>query len=463
MSTPLRGLYHSRALRAFAPRRSAIASLLVACALLGSLLTGALRAQQPAANAAGDPGPIEIGPQDWPWWRGPSHDGVAPEGPQPPRQWTDGTKGGTPGAGGLGEHILWQAPVPGRGHGSPTVVGDHVYLATAEPDREVQGVSCYHRETGELVWRTDVHEGGWEKKGNAKASLASSSVACDGRRLFINFLHAGAAYTTALDRAGRMLWQTKICDYTVHQGYGSSPTLYGPLVIVSADNKAGGAVAALHRATGEVVWSRGRPALPNYASPIVHRIGGKDQLLLTGCDLVTSLDPLSGKPNWEFAGATTECVTTTLTDGERLFTSGGYPKNHLAAMRVDGSGKVDWEHNTRVYVPSLLLREGRLFGVLDAGVAACWRSDNGEELWKGRIAGTFSASPVLAGDTIYATNEEGRTYVFAADPAGFQLLGENQLGDEVFATPAICGGRLYFRVARQQDGARREWLVAVGE
>ena len=86
-----------------------------------------------------------------------------------------------------------------------------------------------------------VVKGGFEnkskRKANEKASLASSSIACDGKRLFINFLHDNAVFTTALDMQGNVLWQQKITDYIVHQGYGSSPAVYGPLVVVSADNK----------------------------------------------------------------------------------------------------------------------------------------------------------------------------------------------------------------------------------
>jgi outer membrane protein assembly factor BamB len=150
-----------------------------------------------------------------------------------------------------------------------------------------------------------------------------------------------------------------------------------------------------------------------------------------------------------------------VTDGERIFTSGGYPKNHVSAVLADGSGKVVWENGSRVYVPSMLLRDGALYAVLDAGVAMCWDSASGAELWKGRLGGTFSSSPVLVGDRIYATNEEGRTYIFAATREGLKVEAENQLGDSVFATPAICGGRIYQRIARTENGVRQEYLVCI--
>jgi outer membrane protein assembly factor BamB len=407
------------------------------------------------ASCADQPGKhadrIAVASTDWPWWRGPNRNGVADAKQKPPLKWS------------ATENVLWKIPVPGRGHGSPTVVGDQVFLATAEHDSETQSVLCYHRLTGKLLWQTVVHRGGFEKKCNSKSSLASSTVACDGERVFINFLNSGAVWTTALDREGKRLWQTKITDYVIHQGYGSSPAVYRSLVIVSADNKGGGAIAGLERATGKVVWKNERPATPNYASPIILNVAGRDQLLFTGCNLVSSFEPLTGKKLWEIAGSTTECVTSIVTDGQLVFTSGGYPKNHVSAVRADGSGKAVWENGLRVYVPSMLVHDGYLYAVQDAGTAVCWKCDTGKEVWKGRLGGTFSSSPVLVGENIYVTNEAGQTFVFKATPDGLNVIAKNQLGEEVLATPAICGGRIYMRVANHDGGKRQEMLYCVGK
>jgi outer membrane protein assembly factor BamB len=145
-----------------------------------------------------------------------------------------------------------------------------------------------------------------------------------------------------------------------------------------------------------------------------------------------------------------------------VLTSGGYPRNHVAAVRADGSGRSAWENNVRVYVPSMLIQDDILYAVTDDGVAMCWRAATGEELWKGRLGGTFSSSPVLVGPHIYATNEAGRTFIFRATPERFELVAENQLGDDVFATPAICGGRIYLRVAEQEGEKRQEYLYCIG-
>ncbi len=391
-----------------------------------------------------------IAETDWPWWRGPSRNGTASSHQTPPGTWDDH------------HNIAWKSPLPGRGHGSPTLMGNRIFLQTADESNGAQMVICLDRSTGEELWMSVVHASGGMRKNN-KSTAASSSPACDGERIIVNFPNNGALMTTALSLEGKPIWQTKICDYVEHQGYGSSPALYQSLAIVSADNKAGGAIAGLDRYNGQIVWSRERPKLPNYPSPILLHIAGKDQLVMTGCDLISSFEPLTGKTIWEVPGATTECVTSTVTDGKRVFSSGGYPKNHISAVMADGSGKLEWENNSRVYVPSFLVQNGYLYGVLDEGIALCWSAETGKELWKARIGGTFSSSPVLVGDKIYATNEAGDTFVYRADPKEYSLLGKNHLGDQVLSTMVICDSRIYYRAASLSGDKRQEFLYCIGE
>jgi outer membrane protein assembly factor BamB len=296
---------------------------------------------------------------------------------------------------------------------------------------------------------------------HSNSSAASSTVTCDGSQLYINFLNAGAVYTTALDLNGKILWQQKICDYITHQGFGSSPVLHENLIIVSADHRGGGVIAALNRETGKVVWSQDRPKLPNYTTPAIVQAAGRTQMVLAGCNLISSFEPATGKKLWEINGSTEECVVTAVTDGTRIFIGGGYPKNHTVAVEADGSGKIAWQNNTRVYVPSMIQKEGHLYAVMDAGFAVCWKSDTGEELWKERLGGDFYASPVMVNDRIYASNVGGKTFVFEATPKHFKLLAQNQLGDEAYASPVICGGKIYLRVAKR-GAERQEFLYCVG-
>ena len=391
----------------------------------------------------------QVASTDWPWWRGPLRNGQADSTQKPPTTWNE-------------ENLVWKAPVPGRGHGSPILVGANVYLQIADRSRDVQSVICFDRKTGKQRWESVLFRGGIMKK-NQKASQASSSVAWDGERLFANFLNDGAVHTVALNDRGDELWRKRIGDYVIHQGYASSPAIYQHLVIVSADNKGGGTIAALDRKSSNIVWTRKRPKIPNYSSPVIVRAAGKDQLIFIGCELVTSLDPLTGEELWEIEGATQECVTTTVTDGTHVFSSGGWPKNHVAAIKADGSGEVVWEKKARVYVPSMLLKDGFLYAVLDAGVATCWKSDTGKEMWKSRLGGDFSSSPVLVDDKIFASNEKGENFVFKANPEKFELVAKSKFGDSVFATPAIVSGRIFTRVAVGEGDEREEFLCCFGK
>ena len=405
-------------------------------AILSPAVTSAQDNSKNGETAASRFSDFKIEATDWPWWRGPSRNAIAASNQNPPTQW-DTTK-----------NVAWKTTIAGKGHGSPIVLGQRVILTTADEAAQTQSVICLNRKTGETMWKTDVHTGGLSSKGsNKKSSLASNSPATDGESIFVNFYNSNAAFTSALNLDGKLMWQKKTTAYKVHQGYGSSPAIYGDLVIVSADTKRGGIVAGLNRKTGDIQWKHDRPKTPNYPSPIILNVDNKDQVLLTGCDLVSGFDPQSGEKLWEFPGATTECVTSTVTNGTLIYTSGGYPKNHMSAVFPNAAGKVAWANKTRVYVPSMLASNGLLYAVADAGFILCMDAATGEEKWKGRLGGTFSSSPVLVGKRIYVTNESGTTFVIRAGGDSFQLLQKNKLGDEVFATPAICDSQIFMRVA----------------
>ena len=418
------------------------------CLFSAPLLLAAHSLPLSQSAQAEPPLPADVTASDWPAWRGPTHDGQAPAGQTPPLAWS------------AEKNLRWSVEIPGRGSSSPTVVGRCVYLSSCDEGPGSQTVYAFDRETGKQLWQREVHASGAMRK-NQRSTGASSTILGDGKALYAVFANSGAIFVTALSPAGEPLWQTKLTDYQIHQGYGASPFLYGDTILVAADTKGGGAVAAMERATGKIIWKRDRPSDPNYSSPVVYTIDGRDQLIMTGCNRIESYDPRTGETLWEKAGATTECVTTTVSDGTRVFSSGGYPRNHVAAMRADGSGTIEWENNQRVYVPSLLYRDGFLYAVLDAGIAICWNSATGEERWKERLGGNFSASPVMVGETIFVTSETGQTHIFQASPERFTEIAVNSLGDEVFSTPAFCGNEIFYRATFIENGARREKLFCI--
>jgi outer membrane protein assembly factor BamB len=388
--------------------------------------------------------------QDWPGWRGPTRDGQAPAGQNAPLKWSETG------------NVKWRAEIRGRGHSSPTVAGDSVYLTTADMEAQEQLVLCLDRATGKPRWETVVHRGKLDQRGHRNTSQASATGAWDGERLYVNFLNDGAVHTTALDRDGKIVWQQRVTEFVTHQGFGASPVVHESVVLVSADHRGGGKVAALDRKTGKIRWADERPKIANYSSPAVVTAGGRTQMVVAGCNLVSSYEPLTGKKLWEIAGSTEETVVTAVTDGSRVFASGGYPKNHIVAVEADGSGRVAWQNGARLYVPSMLVRDGHVFAILDSGQAVCWKSDTGDELWREKVDKDFYSSPVMVGDRIYATSLRGMTSVFEATPKHFKMIAQNQLGDEAYSSPAICGDRIYLRSAKK-GAARQEYLWCIGE
>ena len=391
-------------------------------------------------SVAGGAAPIDLAAAqpaatDWPWWRGRAGNGIAAD-ETVPTVW--------------GEHqnVVWKSPVPGRGHSSPCVWGASIVLATADEATQVQSLLCFDRETGAPRWSTPIHTGGFEHA-HPENSQASATPACDGERVFITFLNRGAIWVSAVDLNGQIVWQKEAGPFRTMHGYAASPALYKSLVIVAGDGDGQGFVTALHRKTGEIVWRVRRPGIASFSSPVVAHVAGRDQILLSGCRQVVSYDPASGAQLWRCDGPAKVTSATMAFDGDFAFVSGGYPEEETLCIRADGAGDVSashvvWRNRQKFYVPSLVVHEGRVYGVSGGGIAWCFDAANGKPLWKHRLNGDVSASPVIAGNHVYVTNEAGLTHVFKTG-AEFELVAENDLGDGGYATPVICGGRIYLR------------------
>ncbi len=388
---------------------------------------------------------------DWPWWRGPSRNGIAAASADPPSQWS------------ATENVVWKASVPGRGHASPTIAGDRVYLATADEKPQVQSVLAFDRATGEMVWSREVSKGGFPGQIHSKNTHASPTIACDGDRVFATFFHDDQLQTAALALDGKPLWQTKVSTFrprSYQYGYAPSPVLYKTLVIIAGECDNDSFISALDRETGKPVWTAPRPKNITYSTPAIAFLNGRDQLFLSGADKIASYDPNSGDELWSTSGIAAATCGTAVWDNGLIFASGGYPKSETLAVKADGSGAA-WRNNQKCYEQSMLAVDGHLYALTDNGVFFCWRASDGKEMWKQRLSGPVSASPVYAKGRIYQANEKGTVYVIAANPERFELVAENVLGDESMASPAIVGKHLFLRVA-SNDGERRETLYCVG-
>lgn len=394
--------------------------------------------------------------EDWPQWRGPTRDNHAPAGATAPASIDPETA------------VAWRTPLPGRGHSSPVVSGDRIYLTTADEGAGTQGLLVLSRATGELLANTVCHRGGLPERIHPSNTHASPTAACDGQRVFALFHNDAGAWVTAFDLAGKQLWQKRVCGFNPQQfefGFGSSPMLHGGLLLVAAEyDGPDSGLYALDPATGEQKWKAPRPENITFSTPVAVRLGGRDQLLLSGANLLAAYDPATGKELWQLAGATRATCGTMVWD-EALglaFASGGFPDRVTEAVRADGS-EVAWKAPVKNYEPSMLAVDGALYCVADGGVAHCLSAADGKVLWRERIGGKFSASPVLVGGVIYAVNEQGALFAFRPNQEKYDEVARAQYGTEAFATPTPIDGRLLHRYAEGQGAERREYLVAIGK
>ena len=402
-------------------------------------------------SIAAEPVAGEVGPNDWPWWRGPARDGVA-VGAAAPLKWS------------ATSNIAWQAEVPGRGHSSPTVIGSLVVLQTSNETAKTQSVVAFDRSSGKRLWQTTINSGGFPTRIHRRNTHASPTIAADGTRLFAAAYHHQAIHVTALDMSGKKLWQKKIGPFRPDEyknGYAASPIVYGKHLIVLAECDDSSYMVSLERSSGKLAWRIPRPARISYSSPILARVAGRNQVLIPGCDRVAGFDPDTGKGLWEVPATTMATSGTMVWYKDLVFASGGFPKAETVCIKADGSGKIAWKNNHRIHEQSLLVHEGHVYGINDTGIALCWETRTGQEVWRHRLKAPISASPTLVDDTIYLTNELGKTWLYRATPKGFDEIAVNQLGTIVFASATICGGQIFFRVADMVDGKRVETLYCL--
>jgi outer membrane protein assembly factor BamB len=395
--------------------------------------------------------------EDWPCWRGPRGNNHASGETDAPIRWNVES----------GENIVWKTAIPGRGHSSPVVIKDSIFLTTGQQSDQTQSLLKLDRESGRLMDQWVLHRGMLPSRIHPNNSYASPTPAFNGESLFVAFHTEDAIWVTALTTLGREVWKRRVCDFkpaAFQFGYGASPLVEDDLVIVAAeyDGRDSG-LYALDARTGKTVWKVKRPVNLNFASPIAATIAGQRQVLLAGADLITAYDPQTGRLLWKVDAGTEAICGTAVWDGRRIMVSGGNPVAGTWCVRGDSSQTQLWDNRVMCYEQSLLAIKNYVFAVADGGVAYCWRTSDGAETWKKRLfAGKISASPLLVGDRIYIASQAGTIYVIAAFPGRFDLLAENPTGNSIFASPVAVDDRLYLRTGVGLGTDRQEYLIAIG-
>lgn len=382
---------------------------------------------------------------DWPQFRGPTGQGVAPEA-DPPVQW------------GLTENVAWKIAVPGSGWSSPIVYRGRIYLTTAITEESSEPASlrvlCVSAEYGDIIWNREVFAPNGRAPKHSKNTHASSTPIASGKHLYVHFGHLG---TACLTTDGDIAWRQEQIDYPPVHGNGSSPVIAGEKLIFNCDGGDDPFVLALHCWTGEVAWKAPRHSEAvkkfSFSTPLVVADGGRELAISPGSGAVCAYDVASGQEVWrvDYGQGYSVVPRPVLGDGV-VYVSSGFDKASVYAIRTGGRGNVTDTHllwkvsRGAPKTPSMLLVGDELVFVSDDGIATCVDAHTGHRHWRQRIGGSVSASPVYAAGRIYITTEEGTTVVIAAG-TDYNKLAENRLEERTLASPAIVGESLYIRTA----------------
>ena len=381
----------------------------------------------------------------WPHWRGPSMQGIV-HGSGYPERWS------------ATENVLWKVPVPGRGHSSPIIWGDRLFLTTAAENGSRRSILCYSRSDGSLLWDTVVPESETEQV-HQKNSYASSSPATDGKRIYAYF---GSAGLLAVDFDGKVVWHSKFGPINLYHGPGGSPLLYRDRIILFQEQMSfnrgskadGGFIVAIDKETGKELWREDRSSQPGWSSPIAIRVDDHEEIIISSSRNIESRNPQTGEVLWNCRGNTMEVIPMPVVGHGLVYCCSGRAGPTIA-VRPGGSGDVTDSHvawstsKGSSFVPSPLVAGEYIYTINDMiSVLTCHNAKTGELIKQIRLGVArkegFSSSPVMVQSKIYFTNDDGETFVLNPAP-DFKLLHVNEMGERILASPALIDGRWYFR------------------
>ena len=406
---------------------------------------------------------------DWPRWRGPNDDGMARGGA--PLDWSGGS------------NIAWRAPIPGRGHSSPVIWGEKIFLTTAvpkgagqqngvlppavpQPRRGPGGgaaagqehrflVLCLNRHTGKVLWEREAtvatpHEGYHHRYG----SFASNSPVTDGKRLYAFF---GSRGLYCYDLDGKLIWRKEFPPMRMRNAFGEgvAPVIDGDRLYLKFDQEASSYMLALDRHTGKELWRAERDEVSSWSPPLVVNHNGTKQVVVSATNKVRSYEPATGRVIWECAGLGSNVIPAPVVAGDTVIVMSGHREPNLLAIRLGrrgdltGTDAIAWTNDRgNSYTASPVLHENKLYFLTDSGMLSCLDVRTGEAHYRQQRLPkpyNFKASPVAAAGKLYLAAEDGDVIVVGMG-AKYEVLATNSLeGESFIATPAISGESLYLR------------------
>lgn len=356
----------------------------------------------------------------------------------------------------------WRVELPGQGHSSPVIWDDRIVLQSADAENTNQHVLCLSAKDGSTLWQRSFPAHAYPI--HQRNSFASSSPAIDKNHLYAAWSTPENMTLAAFDKNGEIVWQKDLGPYVSRHGYGSSPMLYQDMVVIASlqhngiDEDAPNAdarpetsfVAAFNKDTGEEVWrtTRRSSGSTSYSVPCIHEANGETEIICCStADGMFSLNPANGNVNWEIDVFEMRTVSSPVAAAGLLFgtTGSGGGGNYVVAVKPQQNPTEAYRVTTQApYVPTPVSDGELMFLWSDRGIVTCIEAKNGKVIWRERIGGNYSSSPILVGDRLLGVSEDGEAVILSASRQ-YKLLGRNSLGGPTRSTPAVGHGRVYFR------------------
>lgn len=353
----------------------------------------------------------------------------------------------------------WNIELPGTGHAAPSIWEDKLFvtsaLGTGSEGGRTRTLFCLDSSTGKELWSRMI--GMSESHRHLKSSWASSSPTVDGEHVYVAFADWENFFLAAYDFDGNLVWRRNLGPFVSQHGLGVSPIIFENMVIIPNDQDGPSSIIAVNRDNGRTVWSTLRDFQDqgtSYATPIlIQSKDGTPQLICSSKTMgVTSLNPNTGRLNW-LSGPLPARTVASPAYGNGLIVQtcgGGGIGKHLVAVDPNGRGDVSQTHikytRTKIlpYVPTPIAYKDHLYLWTDQGVISCVEIETGQNIWTERVSEKFSGSPICIDGKLYAISEDGDVVVVSASPQ-YKYYGKTSLNDPSYSTPAIANGKLYLR------------------
>ncbi len=363
---------------------------------------------------------------------------------------------------GESNNVKWKTEIHGKGWSTPIILGDQIWLTTADEDGKKMYAVCVSKESGKILHDITVLENKkveWKNETNSYAT--PSPVAADGY-IYSEF---GSYGTVCIEAgSGRIIWKrTDVSPENIPHGAASSPIIYKNLIILQHDAGNSHKITALNRITGATVWQVNRPPefyknlredwRKAHSTPVIITVNKKDQMISESSQLCQVFDPETGKEIWRVTYAGGDgTVSSPLFWNGIAFINTGNTKKELWAVRPDGKGdvtgsKVIWKYKENVPgISTPVISNELIFMVNEKGIVSCLDAKTGGLIWKEKLQGSYSFNfaPVSIEDNIYLTDMNGVTTVIKADKK-FLKIAENKLDGKFIARPAVSGNSLIMR------------------